>query len=164
MLLLLPKSVSSNKILSGKVDKSAPIIMPKPAFVQELNDDYNNIKFEFTFLVHIFSAGDNQTQGSVMDRNVSRPPGEQGLLGVKSLKKNRPDKWLHYHKCGKLNFIWFEDILDKPCVNLVGCLSIFRGYFYTHTFVSKTYLPLLAVYCHLKTDYLKDTHNCFCII
>lgn len=99
-----------------------------------------------------------------MDRNVSRPPGEQGLLGVKSLKKNRPDKWLHYHKCGKLNFIWFEDILDKPCVNLVGCLSIFRGYFYTHTFVSKTYLPLLAVYCHLKTDYLKDTHNCFCIV
>lgn len=61
MLLLSPKSVSSNKILSGKVDKSAPIIMPKPAFVQELNDDYNNIKFEFTFLVHIFSAGDNQT-------------------------------------------------------------------------------------------------------
>lgn len=164
MLLLSPKSVASHEIPSGKVDESALIIMPKPVFVQELNDDYNDNKFEFTFLIHIFSARDNQTQQSVMYRNVSRPPGKQGLLGVKSLKKNQPDEWLHYHKYGRLNVIWFENILDKPCVNLVRYLSILGRYFYTHTFVFKTYLLLLAVYCHLKTDYLKDTHNCFRII
>ena len=52
--------------------------------------------------------------------------------------------------------------MDKPCIDLVGYLVVLGRYFYTHIFVCKTHLLLLVVCYHLKTNYLKNTYDCFC--
>ena len=161
---LSPKSVSSNKIFSGKADLSTPCMMPKPVFVEEVDDDDDDTDFEPVFRIRIVSAGDNQTHQSVMSYRINGPPGKQELLEAQSLKEKQLDEWLHCHSCGGLNVMWYEDVLDKPCVDLIGCLGILGRYFYTNLFICKIYLLLLAVCCHLKSDCLKDTHNHFCTI
>ncbi len=56
--------------------------------------------------------------------------------------------------------MWCEDVLDKPCEDLVGCLGVLGGYFYTHLHICKTQRPLLAACSHLRTDGVDDIHNC----
>ncbi len=60
--------------------------------------------------------------------------------------------------------MWCEDVLDKPCVDLVRCLGMLGGYFYTHMYICKIHLPLLAVCCHLKIDRLEDIHDHLCMM
>lgn len=86
---LSSKFVSSDKIFSSKADESTSHMMPKPAFVKEINDDDNDTDFQLAFYVGIFFAGDNQTQGLVMGRNVAGPPSEQGLSKAESSKKRQ---------------------------------------------------------------------------
>lgn len=69
----LPKPISGNKILFGKINECAPCMMPKAAFVEEVDDDDTN--FELASRVSVFSATDNQIQKSVMGCNIARPPG-----------------------------------------------------------------------------------------
>lgn len=164
LLFLLLKSNSSNKIFSGKVNKSAPCMMLKPAFIEKFNKNNNDTDFELAFLVRIFFTRDNQTQRSVMGCNVGELPGKQRLLGVELLKKEQLDEWLYCHRCGWLNVIWYENVLDKPCVDLVMCLDSFVRYFYTHIFVSKTDLLFLTLCCYFKINYPENTHNCFRIM
>lgn len=83
---LSPKSVSGNEIPCSKVDESAPRIMLKAAFVEEVDD--NNTNFEHASCIRVFSTRYNQTQGSLMGRNVAGLPVGQGLSEVESLKKN----------------------------------------------------------------------------
>lgn len=149
-------------------------MMPKAAFIEEMNDDDGDTNFELISRVCVFFARDNQTQGSIMscnvtgppqtqglviDRNVARLPDEQGLSRAKSSKKKQLDEWLHCHKYGGLNVIWCKYVLDKPCVDLIECLGILGGYFCINIFVCKPHLPLLAVYCYLKTNCPDDTHD-----
>lgn len=157
-----PKPASGDKISSGKADESATRMMPKASFAEEVDDD--DIDFELPSRGRVrgasrLSSGENHTQESVMGRNVAGPPGGQGLLEAESSKKNQLDEWLHCCRCGGLNVMWCEDVLKKPCRDLVGCLGVLGGYFYTHIFICKTHLPLLAVCCHLKTDSLEDIHD-----
>ncbi len=56
--------------------------------------------------------------------------------------------------------MWCEDVLDKPCEDLVGCLGVLRGYFYMHLHICKTYHPLLAACYHLRTDEVDNIHDC----
>lgn len=162
LLSSLPKHVSGEEIPSGKTDKYSSHRMPKAAFVREVDDD--DINFELAFCGCVckaskFSSGDNQTQKLVMGRNVFASPGEQGLSVAESPRKKPFDKQLYCHECDGLNVIWYEDVLNKPYVDFVGCLSVLGGYFYTNTFLCKIYLLLLAVCCHLKTNYLEDIHD-----
>lgn len=55
--------------------------------------------------------------------------------------------------------MWYEDVLDKPCKDLVGCLGILKGYFYMHLHICKTYCPLLAACCHFKLDRVNNIHD-----
>ena len=86
------------------------------------------------------------------------------MLGAELSKQKHLNEWLYCHRCGGLNVMWCEDVLDKPYIDLVGCLGIFGGYFYTNIFVCKTHLPLLAVCCHIKSNCVEDTHDCLCIM
>lgn len=70
---LLPKLVSSNKISFSKTDESAPCIIRKATFIEEIDD--NDTNFELAFCIRVFSARDNQTQGLVMSRNIAGQPG-----------------------------------------------------------------------------------------
>ena len=58
---LSPKSVSGNEIFSGKADSFAPCMIPKPTFVEEVDDNDNDINFEYTSRICIISIGNNQT-------------------------------------------------------------------------------------------------------
>ncbi len=75
-------------------------------------------------------------------------------------KKKMLDEWLHYCICCGLNVMWCEDVLDKPCKDLVGCLGVLESYFYTHLHICKTHRLLLAAYCHLRTDGVDNIHDC----
>ncbi len=55
--------------------------------------------------------------------------------------------------------MWCEDVLDKPCEDLVGCLGVLGGYFYTHLHICKTHRPLLATCCHFRTDRVDNIHD-----
>ncbi len=55
--------------------------------------------------------------------------------------------------------MWCKDILDKPWEDLVECFGVLGGYFYTHLHICKTHRPLLAAYCHLKSDGVDDIHD-----
>lgn len=62
--------------------------MPKPVFVEKMDNDDNDIDFEFASHIYIFSARDNQTQGSIVSQNIAGLFGEQGLSITEFLKKN----------------------------------------------------------------------------
>lgn len=62
-------------------------MIPKLAFVEEVDDNNDDTNFELVSYIHIFLTGDNQTQGSVMGHNVGGLPGEQGLLGAELSEK-----------------------------------------------------------------------------
>ncbi len=96
-----------------------------------------------------------------MGLNVAELPLGQGLSGAESLRKLQLDKWLNCHRCDGVNVLWGENVLDKPCVDLIGCLGVLGGYFYTHMFICKTHLSFLAICCYLITDYLEDINDCF---
>lgn len=88
VLFLSSKSVSGDKISSGKVDESTSYMILKPTFVEEVDNDDNETDFEIASRVHFFSAGDNQTQELVMGHNITGLSSEQKLLGAELLKKN----------------------------------------------------------------------------
>lgn len=89
---LSPKSISSDKIFSGKVNKSVPHMMLKLAFVEKFNKNNNDTNFELAFLVRIFFTKNNQIQGSVIGCNVNGLSGKQRLLGAELLKKKQLDE------------------------------------------------------------------------
>ena len=103
---LSPKSVFGDDIISGKGDSSAPCMIPKPVFVEEVDDNDDNTDFEPVSCVRIVSAWDNQTYQSVIGRNIAGPPGEQRLLGAESSKQKQLDEWLHCRRYGGLNVLW----------------------------------------------------------
>ena len=57
-------------------------MMSKSAFIEEVDNDNNDINFEHASHIHIVSVRDNQTHQSVMGCNIAGPLGEQGLLGA----------------------------------------------------------------------------------
>ncbi|MCJ1349570.1 hypothetical protein MMC31_007811 [Peltigera leucophlebia] len=92
---LLPKPVFGNEIPSGKAAEYASCIMPKAAFVKEVDDD--DIDFEPAFCGRVcgasrFSSGDNQTKELVIDRNISATPSGQRSSVAESPKKKQLDE------------------------------------------------------------------------
>lgn len=59
MSILSPKFISSNKVFSDKTDEFAHSIMPKPAFIEEVDNNDNNTNFELAFYICVLSARDN---------------------------------------------------------------------------------------------------------
>ncbi len=56
--------------------------------------------------------------------------------------------------------MWYEDVLDKLCEDLIECLGICGGYFYTYLHIFKTHRPLLAACCHLRSNGVDYIYNC----
>ncbi len=80
-------------------------------------------------------------------------------LSASELKKQQLDEWLHCRFCCGLNVLWCKDVLNNLCDDLVGCLGVLGGYFYTHVYVCKTHRPWLGACCHLKTDNVDNIHD-----
>ncbi len=74
---------------------------------------------------------------------VSEVPALPDVEGFSAseLKKQQLDEWLHCRFCCGLNNLWCEDVLNNLCDDLVGCLGVLGGYFYTHVYVCKTHRP-----------------------
>lgn len=137
-------------------------MMPKAAFADDDDSDFELVIHGYECEASRLSTEDNHTQESVMGPNVARLPCGQGLSGAKSSKKKQLNEWLHYHRYYGLNVLWCENVLDKPCVDLVRCLGGLGGYFYTQIFICKTYLLFLVVCYHLKIDRLENIHKRLC--
>lgn len=105
VLSLSSKFVFGNKIPSGKADLSTLCMMPKPAFIEEVDDDNNDTDIEHVSHVHVVFARDNQTYQSVMGRKIAGPLGKQELSEAELSKQKQHDEWLHYHRCDALNFM-----------------------------------------------------------
>ncbi len=86
-------------------------------------------------------------------------PHAEGLSSPE-LKKQQLDEWLHCRVCCGLNGLWCADVLNNLYNDLVGCLGVLGGYFYTHVYVCKTHRPWLGACCHLKTDNIDNIHDC----
>ncbi len=82
-------------------------------------------------------------------------------LSKAELKKKQLDKWLNYCFCCRLNVLWYEDVLNNLCNDLVRCLGILVRYFYICVYVCKTHRPCLENCRHLKIDQVDNIHNYF---
>lgn len=139
---------------STKADESA--LRAKVASVAEEDDEESD--FELPSRGQLAGVLGASAVESVVGPNVVASLGVEGLSGAE-LKKKQLDEWLHCRGCSGLNVLWCEDVLNKLCDDLVGCLGVLGGYFYTHVHVCKTHRPLLAACCHLKTEGAIDIHD-----
>ncbi len=86
-------------------------------------------------------------------------PDAEGL-SASELKKQQLDEWLHCRFYCGLNVLWCEDVLNNLCNDLVRCLGVLGGCFYTHVYVCKTHRPWLGACCYFKTNNVDDIHDC----
>ncbi len=74
---------------------------------------------------------------------VSGLPDAKGLSAAE-FKKQLLNEWLYRRFSCRLNVLYCEDVLNNLCDDLVGCLGVLGGYFYTHVYVCKTHHPWLG--------------------